>query len=249
MGYSDCTKLDQLLKDYPGLFEAIVIDTETTGIRHYDIIGGHERKNYVLQLTIISAHTGGILYDGYFKPRIKSWPEAEKVNHITYNMVKDCPTIQKESEKIQKIFDAARVIIGYNTFFDVGFLEFSGLNFQKVHHFIDVMEDFSVWNGDLHEYYHSFTWQKLTKAANVSGFDWNKLPPHNSAADCLATLHVAKWLQKQNKEKGWQVYYPPCSHYDGAYTCDDCDMPCRIRGRTRLCLAAPFGVDEDADQN
>lgn len=242
--FSDCTKLDGLLEKYPGLFECVVIDTETTGINHYDIVGGHARKNYVLQLTIISAHTGGVLYDGYFKPKIKSWPEAEKVNHITHNMVKDCPTIKAESEKIQKILDAARVVIGYNVYFDVGFLEFSGLNFLKTRHFIDVMEDYSVWNGDLHPYFHSFTWQKLIKAAKESGFDWAKLPPHNSAADCLATLHVAHWLQKQNKEKGWQIYYPPCSHYEGNYWCDSCDMPCRIRGRTRLCLVAPFGVDE-----
>lgn len=244
MTYSDCTKLESLLKEYPGLFEVIIIDTETTGIGHYDIVDGHERKNYVLQLSIISGHTGGVLYDGYFKPRIKSWPEAERVNKISWDMVKNKPTIKQESEKIQKIFDAARVVIGYNTFFDIGFLEYSGLNFSKCKHFIDVMEDYSVWCGDLHPYYHTFRWHKLVEAAKESGFDWAKLPPHNSAADCLATLHVAKWLQQQHKEKGWVVYYPPCSHYQEQFYCSDCTMPCRIRNRTRLCLVAPFGDDD-----
>ena len=67
--YSDSTKLDMLLEKYPGLFECIVIDTETTGIYHYDIVGGHQRKNYILQLTIISAHTGGVVVQpvGYFR--------------------------------------------------------------------------------------------------------------------------------------------------------------------------------------
>ena len=233
--YEDCTNLDRILEDYPGLCAAVVLDVETTGLDPVEYPSG--TRNYILQLSIISAHTGLKIYDGYFKPRKRTWPEAEAVNHITWDMVKDSPTFRKELPKIQEIISAARVIIGYNIGFDRGFLENSGVDFSKTRYWIDVMEDFAVWNGDLHSYHHSFTWQKLTKAAKAAGFDWSRLPPHNSLSDCVATLHVARWLQERNKADGWLMYYPPCYYidYQEEYGCSDCELhPCLIRGKRRL---------------
>lgn len=234
--YADSTKLNELLRKYPGLFEAIVIDCETTGLYHTVRVDGHDRKNYVLQLSIISAHTGMKIYDGFFKPRIKAWPEAEKVNHISYDMVKDSPTFYHEKELIQGIINAARVVIGYNVFFDVKWLEFSGITFEKTRYFIDVMEDYAVYHGDLHPFFHSFTWQKLTDAAKVAKFDWSKYPPHNSLGDCAATLHVARWLQSRHDEDGWILYYPPCKNIQEEVYCDDCKIPCRLRGHRRIMM-------------
>lgn len=242
--YSDCTQLDRFLREYSGKNEVIVIDTETTGLYPTDMVGGHERKNYILQLSIISAHTGHKIYDGYFRPLIKSWPKAEAVNHIGYDMVKDKPRYKAEAAKIQKIIDRARVIIGYNVMFDVGFMERAGTIFREYHQYIDVMEDYAVWAGALHEYFHTFTWRSLVTAANTSKFDWAKLPPHNSLSDCAATLHVAKWLQWQHKAKGWVPYYPPCFGYEEKFYCSECKEPCRIRDRKRLCLATTSGSDQ-----
>lgn len=245
--YSDCTKLDELRERYPGLFDIIVIDTETTGLYKTEMVGGHVRKNYILQLSILAANdlykdkeSGETLnksplglYDQYFKPRIKSWPGAEAVNHISYDMVKDRASFASQKNYIQGLIDKAKVIIGYNIPFDVGFLENSGIE-VKPKYFIDVMEDYAVWFGDLHGYYHSFTWQSLCSAANRAGFNWESYPPHNSMSDCIATLHVARWLQKENKEKGWVVYYPPCQHYVGEYYCSECNQPCRLRDVRRV---------------
>ena len=158
------------------------------------------------------------------------------MNHISPDFVKDKPTFAAERKKIQEIISAARVIIGYNVFFDIGFLENSGITFEKCRYFIDVMEDYSVYHGDLHPFYHSFTWQSLVKAADRAGFEWEKYPPHNSLADVAATLHVAKWLQERHIEDGWIVYYPPCKNIMEEFYCNQCKLPCRLRDRARVNL-------------
>ena len=221
--WKDCTEFNQILKENPGLKDVIVLDCETTGITRYEIVGGHKRRNYILQLSIISAHDGSKLFNGYFKPRIKSWPEASAINGITWDHVKNMPTFKHESEKIQEIISGCKVIIGYNVSFDLGFLEHEGIEIGEDKILIDVMEDYAAYHGTFHDYFHTYTWKKLIIAAKKAGFDWSSTPAdaHNSWADCLATLHVAKWLQEQNI-KGWIPYYPPCYGYEGNYQCGDC---------------------------
>lgn len=193
MRWEDCTNLNRILRENPKPHDAIVIDCETTGITHHEMVDGHERRNYILQLSIISAHDGGMIFDGYFKPRIRSWPEASAVNGITWDMVKDMPTFRKELPEIQKMISRSKVIIGYNTSFDLGFLEHEGVKIgDKI--LIDVMEDYAAYAGHFHDYFRTYTWKKLIVAARTAGFDWSSTPAeaHNSWADCLATLHVAK---------------------------------------------------------
>lgn len=223
MQYEDCTNLERILQENPYFYDAIVIDCETTGIGHYEMVGGHERRNYILQLSIISAHDGTKLFNGYFKPRIKSWPEASRINGITWETVKNMPTFKHELPKIQKIITKAKVIIGYNVSFDLGFLDHEGIVYDDDKIIIDVMEDYAAFVGDMHDYFHTYTWKKLVVAAARAGFDWKSCPAeaHNSWADCLATLHVARWLQMQNVKNGWEPYYPPCYGYEGKFDCGD----------------------------
>lgn len=57
----------------------ICLDTETTGLNHYD--------DEILQLSIIDG-SGSILFSEYVKPvRHECWTDAEKVNHISPSMV------------------------------------------------------------------------------------------------------------------------------------------------------------------
>lgn len=221
MIWEDCTNLNRILQENPMPMDAIVIDCETTGIYHHEMVDGHERRNYILQLSIISAINGSEIYNGYFKPRIKSWPDASAINGITYEMVKDKPTFRYELPKIKEIISRAKVIIGYNVSFDLGFLKHEGIDYDDDKILIDVMEDYAAYAGHFHDYFHSYTWRKLVDATRKSGFDWSSIPDkaHNSLGDCIATLHVAKWLQAQNIEKGWIPYYPPCYGYEGNYEC------------------------------
>lgn len=93
----------------------VCFDTETTGFS--------KTTDELLQITIVDENCD-ILLESYIKPVERtSWINAEKVNRISYDMVKDAPTALELAPKIQQIFDAAEVIVGYNVGFDVGFME------------------------------------------------------------------------------------------------------------------------------
>ena len=93
----------------------IIIDTETTGL--------DKENDEIIQLSIMN-DKDEILMDQYFKPTNKTeWNEAMKINKITPDMVKDCPTFHNCKEQIQNIFSKENTIVGYNTNFDIGFIK------------------------------------------------------------------------------------------------------------------------------
>lgn len=62
------------------LLNIICLDTETTGLNHYD--------DEILQLSIIDG-SGAILFSEYVKPvHHECWTDAEKVNHISPSSVR-----------------------------------------------------------------------------------------------------------------------------------------------------------------
>lgn len=98
-------------KEYP---QAIVIDTETTGLDPF-----HDE---LLQVSIIDEE-GNVLFDSYFKPiRHTDWWEAESVNGISPEMVADAPYINEKAAELYAILSQAHWIIGYNVDFDLNFL-------------------------------------------------------------------------------------------------------------------------------
>lgn len=178
----------------------IVIDTETTGL--------DDEKNEILQVSIIDNH-GNVLFDSYFKPIVaQSWIDAERVNHISPEMVKDAPCISDKIGEINEILSRYNKIIGYNIYFDTGFLKNNGAMFREDVSVIDVMEIFAEIYGEWSEYHQSYKWQKLTTAADYYKYDWNSrnISAHNSLADCYATLYVYEQIQQRteriNKNKG-----------------------------------------------
>lgn len=97
----------------------IVIDTETTGLSPYN--------DEMLQVSCIDG-SGNVLLNTYLHPvRHTSWPDAQRVNHISSDMVASAPTYEEIMPKVQKLFDDADAVIGYNVGFDLGFLRMSGL--------------------------------------------------------------------------------------------------------------------------
>ena len=170
----------------------IIIDTETTGLK--------PGIDELLQVSIINEH-GDTLLDRYIRPtRCKEWPEAMAINHITPDMVRDCPTIAEIRDKIQTLISEADKIMGYNTYFDLAFLSESGIDVPDSDSgkIIDVMIDFAEVYGDYREDLGGYKWQKLTTAAAYYGYEW-PVNAHNSLGDCLATLHVYNSMQQQRK--------------------------------------------------
>ena len=173
----------------------IVIDTETTGL--------DPEKDELLQLSIIDDE-GNVLFNSLFRPeRTHTWDAAQAVNGITPEMVMDAPNIADKKDEISRIVEQAEAIVGYNTMFDIIFLTNNDIHLPADHSFdvVDVMRDFAPIYGEWSEKKRDYKWQKLTKAAEYYGYDWESHPEgaHNSLGDCYATLHVYKSIKKEKQ--------------------------------------------------
>ena len=156
----------------------LIFDVETTGL---DPV--HDE---ILQLAIIDQDKT-VLFHDYFRPRgIKAWPEAQRINHISPDMVKGKKTFRQRRHEIQDIFNRADELIAYNTAFDMSFLAYGGIVFPDVP-VSDPMLDFAPIYGEWNEYYYGYKWQKLTTAAHYYNYEF---AAHDSLEDVRATLHV-----------------------------------------------------------
>lgn len=159
----------------------IVLDTETTGL--------NAAEDELLQVSIID-NEGTVLFDSYIRPtQHTEWAEAERVNHITPEMVADAPTIAEVMPEINDILKRYDKIVGYNVKFDADFLKNNGAEFADNTNFVDSMKIFSLYFSDDNKRC------KLTEAADYFCYDWSEhKEAHNSLGDCYATLYVYKKL-------------------------------------------------------
>lgn len=191
----------------------IVLDTETTGL--------NAAEDELLQVSIID-NEGTVLFDSYIRPtQHTEWAEAERVNHITPEMVADAPTIAEVMPEINDIFKRYDKIVGYNLKFDKAFLENKGAEFLNAE-YADVMKMFAPIYGEWNDQRGSYKWQKLTTAADYYGYDWSEhKEAHNSLGDCYATLHVYKEINEviKNQKSEYMLLgrlQMDCNYYLGA---------------------------------
>lgn len=160
----------------------ICLDTETTGL--------DQDRDEVLSIGIIDRNRD-ILLDSYVRPqRHRQWPEAERVNHISWGTVAGAPTMDELREKIQNIIDAADIIVGYNIKFDLGFLQRAGIKTGGKH-----IEDVMLI------YAEGRRWPKLAYCAADCGYDWGDTQAHGSLADAKATLFCWWKIGPEKAEK------------------------------------------------
>lgn len=167
----------------------VVIDVETTGL---------EDTDEMLQISIIDTE-GNTLFNSYIRPIFhESWPQAEEINQINIQTVKDAPEIQDVAGQLAAILKDIKNIIGYNVAFDVDMLKRFGIPVNDEAEITDVMKLFAPIYGEWSDKYGCFKWQKLTTCAAYFGFDWKNIKAHDSLADCLATLYCYKKLEGGN---------------------------------------------------
>ena len=165
----------------------IVFDTETTGLDF--------ENDEILQLSIINSD-GEVLFDRYFKPEEKTeWPEAQKFNGISPEMVKDLPGYRDSLDQVKAIFENAETLVAYNNAFDVEMLKRWGINLEEKKQ-ADVMKDFALLYGEYQTEYNEFKWQKLSKCAEYFGYSFN---PHNSLEDVKATLYCYEKMEEMKQ--------------------------------------------------
>lgn len=155
--------------------KVICFDTETTGTSNSD---------EVLSVSIVNGNSE-VLFDELVKPiNHSSWKGAERVNHISPDMVADKKTLNQYQDELIKIIDYADVLIGYNLEFDIRLMMQSGMSkelFYKNKKHYDVMKLFS-------EMLHINKAKSLIKCAEYFKYDW-KGKAHTSIADALATMY------------------------------------------------------------
>lgn len=191
----------------------IVLDTETTGL--------NAAEDELLQVSIID-NEGTVIFDSYIRPtQHTEWAEAERVNHITPEMVADAPTIAEVMPEINDILKRYDKIVGYNVRFDADFLKHNGAEFSNAE-YADAMKMFAPIYGEWNDQRGSYKWQKLTAAADYYGYDWSAHEEaHNSLGDCYATLHVYKEINEviKNQKSEYMLLgrlQMDCNYYLGA---------------------------------
>lgn len=169
--------------DYSSIDKSRIIcfDIETTGLDPY--------KDEILQLSIIDGN-GTVLFNEYIKPtHIKEWPEAQKINGISPEMVKGKQTIEFYKERLEQIFNVAELIVGYNSiFFDSEFLISAGIDISDKARFFDVMIKFAPIYGEWNDHFEDYKWQNLSTCAAYYGYQGSG-NFHDSLEDVRATLH------------------------------------------------------------
>ena len=169
----------------------IILDSETTGLR--------ARQNDILQLAIIDDQ-GNVLFNEYIKPTKKTaWPDAEAINGISPEMVKDKQPLSFYKDQIQEIINKADTIIGYNLQYDLSFLILAGIRIPTGVVQIDVMYEFAPIYGEWNDYYETYKWQKLVTAAAYYGYDGIK-DAHDALADTQMTLYVYNQMKAVNDQ-------------------------------------------------
>ncbi|MEZ3437589.1 MAG: 3'-5' exonuclease [Oscillospiraceae bacterium] len=172
-------------------YGGIAIDTETTGL--------DSNVDEILQVSIVD-ESGFAIYNAFFKPRNHTeWAEAEKVNHITPEMVRNCPDISGSVAAISRILASAEKIIGYNTPFDLGFLAAAGVEIPADAEIVDVMQMFAEIKGDWDEVRNGLKWHKLTECAEYCGYKWGGTA-HDSFQDARATMYCYKQIVANGKD-------------------------------------------------
>lgn len=161
--------------------QAIVIDTETTGLTDSDEL---------LQISVID-DAGTVLFDSLVRPYFHTeWPEAQKVNGITPEMVAGAPYPHELLPQLVEIFSEMSVCIGYNTSFDLGFLDRIGIPTEHLT-VIDVMQmfvDYLNANGGTHRR------ASLSTCTKYFDYQWEGAA-HNSLADAKATLYCYNMMK------------------------------------------------------
>lgn len=167
------------------LDKVVVFDTETTGTDPY-------YDDEVLSIAICDA-MGETLFSSYIRPtRKKSWPEAQAVNGISPEMVKDAPTIGEAAPRIRECLLGNKLVVGYNVSFDLRFLTESGVLEDWPPALFDVMREYAKCHGTKRSDYNGgYRYSKLVDCARSFGYSFDA---HDAMEDARATAYCFRAL-------------------------------------------------------
>lgn len=171
----------------------IFFDTETTGLNR-------DGTDEILSISIINENEE-ILLHTYVKPEHHtSWEEAQEINKISPDMVKDSPTLTQLKPLLKEIFTSADEIIAYNIAYDRQFIEpaldihFGDKARCAMLEFADYYKEPNLKTG------YGYRWKSLSVAMENLGQTWRG-QAHGSLADTYAAKDVWTALKNPSIEK------------------------------------------------
>lgn len=211
----------------------VTFDSETTGL---------EWEDQIIQWAVCSQE-GEVLGSGFVKPTVEISEGAFEKHGISEEQVASAPTFAEVWPTIRDLL-VGRTVVIYNANFDVSKILSSGQahGIEIAYNFVkDVcaMNLFARFYGQTHEYYGTYTWQKLNEVAiphlgiKVPGRE------HDAAHDAAATAMIIKKLAAladQELPLGW---HPPvlvkcaggcdnivkeCAEADEIWYCQACGL-------------------------
>lgn len=173
----------ELVTGYP-LDRVVVFDTETTGTNPWD--------DEILSIGICDGR-GNQLFSSYVQPvKHRSWPDAERVNGISPRDVVGSPKLSEIAPTIENLLSGEKLIVGYNTDFDIRFLINGGALSAWPNDTFDVMREYATVHGtSKSKYGDGYKWSKLVQCSASYGYSFSA---HDSAEDAVATAHCFRAL-------------------------------------------------------
>lgn len=152
----------------------IVVDTETTGL---------EPSDEVISYGICTAQGDEIANQLVRPTRHTAWPEAEKINHISWDDVKAQPHLTELEPSLSALWANSALLVGYNIGFDQRLLHQSGVNLSGIEAF-DLMEAFARLHCQYNRHRQAYRWLRLTDVATIYDYQYEA---HDSLNDARAT--------------------------------------------------------------
>lgn len=185
----DIADIDQI-KHAIASGNAVILDTETTGLYEGEII----------EIAIVEVATGAVLMNQRIKPYKGIPADAKAIHGISEADVADCPHFEDVIVEIKGHL-AGRDVIVYNATYDRKMLHKSAeyadipkVDWKLFSNWMCAMEAFAPIFGEWNEYRGNFKWQKLTTAAQYYKVEVNNA--HSALGDCLMTLEVVRAMVK-----------------------------------------------------
>jgi DNA polymerase III epsilon subunit-like protein len=180
----------------------VTFDTETTG---------KESDDQIISWAVCDQF-GKELGSGYVKPTIPISDGAYAIHGISEEQLQDAPSFKDAWPHLCELL-AGKTVVIYNAVFDIGRLWASATAHDISFKYdfcndICAMELFAQYYGEVHEYYGTYTWQKLSTAISHLGIEVPGVD-HDALHDAMATALIIKKLAEladQELPEGW---HPP----------------------------------------
>ncbi|EFH79611.1 3'-5' exonuclease [Ktedonobacter racemifer] len=209
-------------------------DSETTGL---------DSEDQIIQWAVCNQE-GQLLGSGYIKPTVPISEGAFEIHGITEAQLANAPLFAESWPTIRDLLTASgKTVVIYNSNFDIGMLWSSARAHGIPMRWDEIkaecaMQLFASFYGEYHEYWGSYTWQKLTTAIS----HLNITVPgeaHNAEHDAAATAHIIRQLAELADKELPAGWHPPvlvpcaggcrqavkeCAEADEVWYCRSCGV-------------------------